>query len=57
MNTEEIIKEMKKKQIDYILKNNSYNLSEEEKDILNKVHDQEKDWEQYKITANDIEKV
>lgn len=41
----------------YILKNNSYNLSEEEKDILNKVHDQEKGWECYKISANDIEKV
>ena len=41
----------------YILKNNSYDLSEEEKDILNKVHDQEKGWECYKISANDIEKV
>ena len=41
----------------YILKNNSYELSEEEKEILNKVHDQEEDWEQYKISTNDIEKV
>jgi len=41
----------------YILKNNSYDLSEEEKDILNKVHDQEEGWEQYKISTNDIEKL
>ena len=41
----------------YILKNNSYDLSEEEKDILNKVHDQEDGWEYYKISVNDIEKL
>ena len=41
----------------YILKNNSYDLSEEEKDILNKVHDQEDGWEHYKISVNDIEKL
>ena len=41
----------------YILKNNSYELSEEEIDILNKVHDQEECWEQYKITTSDIEKI
>ena len=41
----------------YILKNNSYDLSEEEKDVLNKVHDQEDGWEHYKISVDNIEKL
>lgn len=41
----------------FILKNNSYKMSEAEKDILNKVHDQENGWEQYKITINEIERI
>lgn len=39
----------------YIMKNNSYNVSDEERYILNIVHDQLNGWEQYKITAIDIE--
>lgn len=38
----------------YILKNNSYELSDKEKDILNKVHDQEDGWEQYKKGIKDF---
>lgn len=38
----------------YILKNNSYELSEQEKEIVNIIHDQLPGWEQYKITANDV---
>ena len=38
----------------YIMKNNSYDLTEEEKNILNIVHDQLEGWEQYKITKQDI---
>ena len=38
----------------YILKNNSYDVSDEEKNILNIVHDQLEGWEQYKITKEDI---
>ena len=41
----------------YILKNNSYDLSQEEIEILNKVHDQETGWEQYKIDKESIEGV
>ena len=41
----------------YILKNNSYDLTQEEIDILNKVHDQEENWQHYKITKRDIEEV
>jgi hypothetical protein len=37
------------------MKNNSYNVSDEERHILNIVHDQLNGWEQYKITAIDIE--
>lgn len=40
----------------YILKNNSYTLSKEEKDIINQIHDQEKGWERYKITKEDVER-
>ena len=40
----------------YILKNNSYDLNDEEKEIINKIHDQEEGWEQYKITKEDLEK-
>ena len=40
----------------YILKNNSYDLTEEEKEILNKVHDQEEGWEQYKIAVAELDK-
>ena len=39
----------------YILKHNSYDLNEEEKEILNTVHDQIEGWEQYKITKDDIQ--
>lgn len=38
----------------YILKHNSYDLTEEEKNIINIVHDQVEGWEQYKITKKDI---
>lgn len=38
----------------YILKHNSYELTDEEKNIINIVHDQIADWEQYKITKEDI---
>ena len=38
----------------YILKNNSYELSDKEKEIINIIHDQLPGWEQYKITADDI---
>lgn len=38
----------------YILKNNSYDLTEDQKEILNIVHDQLDGWEQYKITIEDI---
>ena len=38
----------------YIMKNNSYDLTEEEKNIINIVHDQLDGWEQYKITKQDI---
>lgn len=38
----------------YILKNNSYDLTEEEINIINIVHDQIDGWEQYKITKQDI---
>ena len=38
----------------YILKNNSYDVSDEEKNILNIVHDQLEGWEQYKITKEDL---
>ena len=41
----------------YILKNNSYELSEEEINIINIVHDQLEGWEQYKISKEDILKV
>ncbi len=40
----------------YILKNNSYDLTEEEKVIINQVHDQEEGWERYKITKEDVER-
>ena len=39
----------------YILKHDSYDLTEEEIDIINKIHDQEDGWEQYKITVEDLE--
>lgn len=38
----------------YILKHNSYELTDEEKHIINIVHDQITGWEQYKITKEDI---
>lgn len=38
----------------YILKHNSYDLTEEEKNIINIVHDQVEGWEQYKVTKKDI---
>ena len=38
----------------YILKNNSYALSEQEKEIINIIHDQSSGWEKYKITMNDV---
>lgn len=38
----------------YIMKHNSYELTEEEINILNIVHDQLDGWEQYKITKQDI---
>lgn len=38
----------------YILKHNNYELSEQEKEIINIVHDQLPGWEQYKITVNDV---
>lgn len=41
----------------YILKNNSYDVTQEQKEILNKVHDQINGWEQYKITKEDLEDV
>lgn len=41
----------------YILLNNSYDVSTEEKDILNIVHDQRDNWEQYKITSADVLKL
>lgn len=41
----------------YILKNNSYELSDTEKEIINKVHDLKEGWEQYKITKENIEEV
>lgn len=41
----------------FILKNNSYDLSDEQKSIVNIVHDQVDGWEQYKITKEDIERV
>ena len=40
----------------YILKNNSYDLNEEEKEIINKIHDQEEGWEKYKITIAELDK-
>jgi len=39
----------------YILLHDSYDLTEEEIEIINKIHDQEEGWEQYKITAKDLE--
>lgn len=33
----------------YLLKNNSYELTEEQIDIINKIHDQEEGWEIYKL--------
>lgn len=41
----------------YILKNNSYDVSETEAEILNKVHDQVDGWESYKISKEDVEEV
>lgn len=41
----------------YILKHNSYDLTDEEVAIINMVHDQQPGWEQYKITVQDIEEV
>lgn len=41
----------------FILKNNSYDISDEQKSIINIVHDQVDGWEQYKITKEDIERV
>lgn len=38
----------------YILQHHSYELTQEEKNILNVVHDQIAGWEQYKITKEDI---
>ena len=38
----------------YIMKNNSYELTKEEINIINIVHDQEEGWEQYKISKQDI---
>lgn len=40
----------------YILRNNSYGLSNGEIDILNTIHDQQDGWERYKITKEDLER-
>lgn len=40
----------------YILKKKTYRLNNQERAILNKVHDQKEGWEKYKITVNDIKK-
>lgn len=58
LNTNKIINQKRWYQVlrgYYILKNNSYDLNEEQKEILNIVHDQIEGWEQYKITKDDIQ--
>lgn len=41
----------------FILMNNSYTLTDDQKAIINHIHDQKDGWEQYKITKEDIEKI
>jgi len=41
----------------YILQNNSYDLTDEQIDVINMIHDQEEGWEVYKIKEEDLDRL